>query len=63
MEFTLSEIIKATGAQVIKNELKGDEKFTFSTDTLLKKAKFIYPSRAKTLTESSLLIKRLKQVQ
>lgn len=33
MEFSLDEIIQATSAKVIKNELKGDERFTFSTDT------------------------------
>lgn len=33
MKLTLEEIIQATGAEIIKNNLKLGEKFTFSTDT------------------------------
>lgn len=33
MEFTLNEILKATGAKVLKNEGAENLKFTFSTDT------------------------------
>lgn len=42
MTLSLNEIIEATGAQIIKNDLKGDEKFTFSTDTRTIKAGEIY---------------------
>ncbi len=34
MKFTLEEILKATGAELLKSEgIKADDKFTFSTDT------------------------------
>lgn len=42
MEFTFEEIIEATGAQVLKNETKKGEKFSFSTDTRTIKPGQIY---------------------
>ena len=42
MKFSLEEILEATGAHVLRNELKDDEKFTFSTDTRMIKAGEIY---------------------
>lgn len=42
MEFTLQEIIEATKANIIKNDLKGNETFTFSTDTRTIKEGEIY---------------------
>lgn len=44
MEFTLDEIIKATGAKILKNEGVEDSKFTFSTDTrTIKKGEIYLP--------------------
>ncbi len=42
MEFTLSEIIEATGAEILKNEGVDGLKFTFSTDTRTIKEGQIY---------------------
>lgn len=42
MKFSLEEIIKATGAKIIKNEAKEEDKFTFSTDTRTIKQGEIY---------------------
>ena len=42
MDFTLEEIIKATGAKIIKNETVKNDKFTFSTDTRTIKEGEIY---------------------
>lgn len=44
MEFTLEEIIKATGAKILKNDGVDDLKFTFSTDTrTIKKGEIYLP--------------------
>lgn len=42
MEFTLEEIIRASGAKVLKNDTKEGDKFTFSTDTRTIQAGQIY---------------------
>lgn len=42
MNFNLDEILKATNAKIIKNEVAKHEKFTFSTDTRTVKAGEIY---------------------
>ena len=42
MKFSLEEIIEATGAKILKNEVEKDDKFTFSTDTRTIKEGEIY---------------------
>lgn len=61
MNLTLSEIIEATGAKVIKNDLSGDEKFTFSTDTrTIKKGEIYLPLKGENFDGEKFIDKALE---
>lgn len=61
MEFTLQDIIDATGAKVLKNTTIGDETFTFSTDTrTIKKGQIYLPLKGENFDGEKFIDKALE---
>lgn len=61
MEFTLIEIIAATGAKILKNEVGENDKFTFSTDTrTIKKGQIYLPLTGESFDGEKFIDKALE---
>ena len=61
MKFTLEEIIKATGAKIIKNELEVNATFTFSTDTrTIQKGEIYLPLKGENFDGENFIDKALE---
>lgn len=61
MKFTLKEIIKATEAEILRDETGADEKFTFSTDTrTIKKGEIYLPLKGENFDGEKFIDKALE---